>query len=87
MAPGKRAAHRGQTVLPRARAQAGWGKPPAYVLAAAATGVADVTGRYTADPDRALARRALCPEAELAARARRGSAGAEPAGLPGAPGR
>ncbi len=67
----------------RARAQAGWGKPPAYVLAAAATGVADVTGRYTADPERALARRALCPEAELAAAVARVTARARAGLAPG----
>ncbi len=66
-----------------ARAQAGWGKPPAYVLAAAATGVADVTGRYTADPERALARRALCPEAELAAAVARVTARARAGLAPG----
>ncbi|KAK9846350.1 hypothetical protein WJX81_002052 [Elliptochloris bilobata] len=46
--------------------EAGWGKRPAYALAAAATGVADVTRRYTTAYAEALSRRALCPEAELA---------------------
>ena len=45
--------------------QAGWGKRPAYVLAAAATGVADVTRRYTAAFAEAQARRTLCAEAAL----------------------
>lgn len=46
--------------------QAGWGKRPAYALAAAATGVADVTRRYTAAFAQALPRRVVCTEAELA---------------------
>ena len=46
--------------------QAGWGKKLAYVLAAAATGVADVTRRYTAAFAQALPLRTLCSEAELA---------------------
>lgn len=45
--------------------QAGWGKRPAYVLAAAATGVTDVTRRYTASFAKTLARRTLCAEALL----------------------
>ena len=45
--------------------QVGWGKRPEYVLAAAATGVTDVTRRYTASFAEALARRTLCAEASL----------------------
>ena len=57
--------HREHVLSVGATMQAGWGKRPAYVLAAAATGVTDVTRRYTASYSETLAQRTLCTEAAL----------------------